>query len=153
MATSFIPNSSPAIGPTSTLSSAPLKEQNNASISVVATLKFAKAIRSLLLSFFNAERPTLNTQCSIRTVGRSMLDVERWVFLFSRRVKGAWWPSRSSKPLSVRKSRGRFDSCPLRQSPFVGEAVSFPSGTTAPYLQFQIQKGGDVACRVNGSGV
>src|SRR5262249_24358910 len=33
-----------------------------------------------------------------------------------RRVKGAWWPSRSSKPLSSRLAgRGRFDSYPLRQ--------------------------------------
>ena len=31
-----------------------------------------------------------------------------------RRVKGAWWPSRSSKPSLPRKWRGRFDSYPLR---------------------------------------
>jgi hypothetical protein len=31
-------------------------------------------------------------------------------------VKGAWWPSRSSKPSSPRKWRGRFDSYPLRLS-------------------------------------
>jgi hypothetical protein len=30
------------------------------------------------------------------------------------RVRGAWWPSRSSKPSSPRKWRGRFDSYPLR---------------------------------------
>src|SRR6266542_1420020 len=35
-----------------------------------------------------------------------------------RRVKGAWWPSRSSKPSSPRKWRGRFDSYPLRLSIF-----------------------------------
>ena len=35
---------------------------------------------------------------------------------FSRRVKGAWWPPRSSKPLSVCfAGRGKFDSYPLRQ--------------------------------------
>ena len=33
---------------------------------------------------------------------------------FSRRVKGAWWPSRSSKSPSVFTGRGRFDSYPLR---------------------------------------
>src|SRR5690242_15693654 len=75
-------------------------------------------------------------------------------FHFFRRVKGAWWPSRSSKPLSVRYSpgRGRFDSYPLRLLIFdfrfsildswtspnsvpaavralsVGEAASFPLG-------------------------
>jgi hypothetical protein len=33
-----------------------------------------------------------------------------------RRVMGAWWPSRSSKPLSARfAGRGKFDSYPLRQ--------------------------------------
>jgi hypothetical protein len=32
----------------------------------------------------------------------------------SRRVKGAWWPSRSSKSPSVFTGRGRFDSYPLR---------------------------------------
>ena len=32
-----------------------------------------------------------------------------------RRVMGAWWPSRSSKPLSARfTGRGKFDSYPLR---------------------------------------
>src|SRR5262245_56501593 len=32
------------------------------------------------------------------------------------RVNGAWWPARSSKPLSIRQllDRGRFDSYPLR---------------------------------------
>jgi hypothetical protein len=36
-------------------------------------------------------------------------------YLDPRRVTGAWWPPRSSKPLAVRISdRGRFDSYPLR---------------------------------------
>ena len=35
---------------------------------------------------------------------------------FPRRVMGAWWPSRSSKPLLARfTGRGVFDSLPLRQ--------------------------------------
>lgn len=39
----------------------------------------------------------------------------RWTSSFPWRVKGAWWPSRSSKPLSARSAgRGRFDSYPLR---------------------------------------
>src|SRR5436190_23352108 len=33
------------------------------------------------------------------------------------RVKGAWWPSRSSKPSSLSNWRDRFDSYPLRQIP------------------------------------
>src|SRR4051812_19686318 len=38
-------------------------------------------------------------------------------FCPSRRVNGAWWPARSSKPLSIpqARDRGRFDSYPLRQ--------------------------------------
>jgi hypothetical protein len=56
-----------------------------------------------------------NVQRSIRSVGRWTLNVVRWaLFLSSRRVKGAWWPSRSSKPSSVSNGRGRFDSYPLR---------------------------------------
>jgi hypothetical protein len=48
--------------------------------------------------------------------------------LIPRRVTGAWWPPRSSKPLAVRISdRGRFDSYPLR-------LIS---------LQAEIFKGGD----------
>src|SRR5439155_10592312 len=54
----------------------------------------------------------------------SVFLIRRWVapspfrrFAVSflrRRVKGAWWPSRSSKPSSPCKWRGRFDSYPLR---------------------------------------
>ena len=47
----------------------------------------------------------------------SVFDVQGSAFypcLF-RRVMGAWWPSRSSKPLSARfTGRGMFDSYPLR---------------------------------------
>jgi hypothetical protein len=45
--------------------------------------------------------------------GLRLVPVRLGLFAF-RRVKGAWWPSRSSKPSSVRKDRGRFDSYPLR---------------------------------------
>ena len=53
-------------------------------------------------------------------VGRWTLSVRRWAFSASWRVKGAWWPSRSSKPLLVRQppGRGRFDSYPLRHPIF-----------------------------------
>ncbi len=49
------------------------------------------------------------------------------VSVLFRRVKGAWWPSRSSKPLSVRlrPRRDRFDSCPLRHFP-IGDS-QFPN--------------------------
>ena len=46
--------------------------------------------------------------------------------LANRRVKGAWWPSRSSKPLSVRSAgRGRFDSYPLRRFIFEFQPPNF----------------------------
>src|SRR5262245_34732545 len=112
MANCSIPNSSPANGRISTRSSRRSRKQDSASISVA---------ESRLLRLFNAQRSTLNAQRSIHLVGRWMLDcllakafgVERWAFSLWR-VKGAWWPSRSSKPSSPRKWRGRFDSYPLR---------------------------------------
>ena len=65
------------------------------------------------------------------------------------RVKGAWWPSRSSKPLSSRLTgRGRFDSYPLRQT-----TLDFRFTRRGPSIFFQsqiairkskIMKGGDV---------
>ena len=105
MANSSIPNSSPANGRISIRSSRRSRKQNSASISVA---------ESRLLRLFNARRSTLNAKRSIQKVGRWVLDVGRWAFSLSGRVKGAWWPSRSSKPSSLRKWRGRFDSYPLR---------------------------------------
>jgi hypothetical protein len=113
MANCSIPSSTPAIGRISTPLSRRSRKQNSAaSISV-------QPIAPWPLGFFNAQRSTLNVQYSIQTVGRWMLGVERWAF-FSWRVKGAWWSSRSSKPLSAphTRSRGRFDSYPLRHSIF-----------------------------------
>jgi hypothetical protein len=113
MANCSIPSSTPAIGRISTPSSRRSRKQNNAtSISL-------QAIAPWPLGFFNVQLSTLNAQYSIQTVGRWMLGVERWAF-FSWRVKGAWWSSRSSKPLSVphTRGRGRFDSYPLRHSIF-----------------------------------
>ena len=56
-----------------------------------------------------------------RTSSRMSSPSSEYCFLsylfppFSRRVMGAWWSPRSSKPLSARLSgRGRFDSFPLR---------------------------------------
>jgi hypothetical protein len=119
MANCSIPSSTPAIGRISTPLSRRSRKQNNASTAFFAALSLTKAIETQTLSLFNARRPTLNAQCSIQTVGRWMLGVERWAF-FSWRVKGAWWSSRSSKPLSVphTRGRGRFDSYPLRHSIF-----------------------------------
>ncbi len=60
----------------------------------------------------------LRLRCWCAAIGCWALDVGCWMFGLrpSRRVTGAWWPSRSSKPLSVRfTGRGGFDSYPLRQ--------------------------------------
>ena len=73
----------------------------------------------------NIQHPTSNTQrngmlrrrCRCLAIGIWALDVEGWMFFSCplRRVMGAWWPSRSSKPLSARSTgRGMFDSYPLR---------------------------------------
>ena len=86
----------------------------------------------------------------------------------SRRVKGAWWPSRSSKSPSTRKSRGRFDSYPLRQISGWDELrkqesrKKIPAKTSAPLPSFfllscfpdsflPLTKGGGPACRVSRS--
>jgi hypothetical protein len=121
-----IRNFSPATGPISTPWSAQLRKSNSPSEGFFGAVGLTIVVESWMLRLFNAQHPTLNTQRSIQTAECWMLDhllanpfgVGRWAFPSSRRVKGAWWPSRSSKPLSVRKSRGRFDSCPLRQSIF-----------------------------------
>ena len=114
MANCSIPNSSPVSGRISTKSSRRSRRRNSAATSFLIARSRAKPSRSWASSFFNAQRPTPNAQRSIQTIRRWMLDVGRWTFSFSGRVKGAWWPSRSSKPSSPCKRRGRFDSYPLR---------------------------------------
>jgi hypothetical protein len=122
MANCSIPNSTPATGRTSTTSSRRSRKQSSSSGCFFPDGRLSKRSRSWAVEFFNAQRSTLNAQRSIQIVGRWMLDacsrfirVGRWTFSFSGRVKGAWWPSRSSKPSSSRLAgRGRFDSYPLR---------------------------------------
>ena len=124
MANCSIPNSSPANGRISTRSLRASRKQNRTAAPYQA-LGSTKAIKRWSSGFFNAERSTLNFQRSIQTVESWMLDFGRWKFSFSGRVKGAWWPSRSSKPSSPRKWRGRFDSYPLRQIIFDGRCLKF----------------------------
>src|SRR5881296_594160 len=114
MANCSIPNSTPATGRTSTLSLRRLKNSSRASASFLEAFGLTNATLAWTLRFFNVQRSTLNAQRSIQIIGRWMLDVGRWTFSSPWRVKGAWWPSRSSKPSSPRKWRGRFDSYPLR---------------------------------------
>ena len=121
MANCSIPNSSPVSGRISTKSLKRSRRRNNSAAAFDA-LRLTGVAESNLFRHFNAQRSTLNAQRSIQTIGRWMLDrllakafgVGRWEFSFSGRVKGAWWPSRSSKPSSPRKCRDRFDSYPLR---------------------------------------
>ena len=114
MANCSIPSFKPANGRISTTSPRPSKKQNRTAARCQA-LSSTNAIGRWSLGFFKAQRSTLNVQRSIQTVESWTLDVGRWVFSTIRRVKGAWWPSRSSKPSSLRKWRSRFDSYPLRE--------------------------------------
>ena len=109
MANCSIPNSSPASGRISTRSLRRSRKQNR------QPLSFVSAIRHSAFSVqTRRQAAALQSALSAREIRHWMLDVERWEFSAIRRVKGAWWPSRSSKPSSPRKWRGRFDSYPLR---------------------------------------
>jgi hypothetical protein len=143
MANCSIPSSTPAIGRISTPLSRRSRKQNNAASIPQQT------IAPPPLGFFNAQRSTLNAQYLIQSVGRWMLDVGRWAF-FSWRVKGAWWSSRSSKPLSAphTRGRGRFDSYPLRHSVFDFRFAIFDCARSSRViffvhkLKFENQKSG-----------
>ena len=150
MANCSIPNSTPASGRISTRSLKRSKKQNNRtglafpvldtrSRSIAAFLARAAClgVRRLDATF---ERRTSNSghrpsKCQLHgeehhNFGHWKLDVRRSTFSFFRRVKGAWWPSRSSKPSSSRKWRGRFDSYPLRHfiSHLRFSSADWPSG-------------------------
>jgi hypothetical protein len=106
MANCSIPNSSPANGRTLTRSSRLSKKLNKR-----ASFQFPLVTRCA--SHFEKRRHAAALRA--QKIRRWMFDVGCSAFSSSRRVKGAWWPSRSSKPSSSRKWRGRFDSYPLRQ--------------------------------------
>src|ERR1051325_2613451 len=64
-----------------------------------------------------------------RNSGRSRMDFAGQAITLTgvrrRRVKSAWWPPRSSKPLSARYAgRGVFDSLPLRQTSRTADQAS-----------------------------
>jgi len=110
MANCSIPNSSPATGRISTRSLRRSGRQNSQSIAC------ASVNHGWWLGVRKRRQATaLQRALRARKIRRWRLNVERWKFSANRRVKGAWWPSRSSKPSSPRKWRGRFDSYPLRQ--------------------------------------
>ena len=115
MANCSIPNSSPVSGRISMTSLRRSRKQNSAATSFLVARSRAKPIPCSASSLFKSQRPTPNAQRSIQTIRHWTFDVQHCEFSAVRRVKGAWWPSRSSKPSSPRKWRGRFDSYPLRQ--------------------------------------
>jgi hypothetical protein len=119
MESSSIPSSKPVTGRTSTPWLNKSRRLSNCSFVQAAHSAFgvSSAVQCLSIKDFNVQRSTPNAQRPIQPVrvGRWTLNVERWALVFfSGRVKGAWWPSRSSKPSPVSNGRGRFDSYPLR---------------------------------------
>jgi hypothetical protein len=143
MANCSIPNSIPANGRISTRSSRrSRKASKRARFS-------ARLISNWPKQTSNAEHRTskLESRTHLK-VPHWMLDVGRSTFSSLRRVKGAWWPSRSSKPSSSRKWRGRFDSYPLRAS-FCSSCSRFavrnvPVAHRATATAAEFRKGGDL---------
>ena len=130
MANYSIPNSTPAIGRISTPLSRQSRKQNN-------SVARDGPVSLRPVAEFGASRP-FNPQRSIRRVRRWMLDrllakasgVERllaiyrsWVFPFCWRVKGAWWSSRSSKPLSVPRTGTEIGSIPILSARFLAASL------------------------------
>jgi hypothetical protein len=149
MANCSIPNSIPANGRISTRSSRRSRKRSSKAARYEA-LSPTKAVGPWSSGFFNAQRSTLKAQRSIQTVESWALDVGRSAFSSIWRVKGAWWPSRSSKPSSSRKWRGRFDSYPLRPffcsscSRFAVRNVPRPVAHRVTATATEFRKGGDI---------
>ena len=142
MANCSIPNSTPATGRTSTTSSRQSKKLNSDG-------RFCACVIRYSTSVVEKRRQAVALQMALRArkIRRWTLDVQRWTFSSFWRVKGAWWPSRSSKPSSSRLAgRGRFDSYPLRSFPVVPLAVWLCETRASPTgrrLQWSLVKGGE----------
>jgi hypothetical protein len=136
MANCSIPNSSPASGRISTRSLRRSRRQNSEAIACTFVnrgwwLDLRKRRQAAILqSALRARKIRRRTLDSLPRF--SFYGVERWEFSAIGRVKGAWWPSRSSKPPSPRKWRGRFDSYPLREFESVPVAVSLCETRACP---------------------
>jgi hypothetical protein len=116
MANCSIPNSSPASGRISTRSLRRSRKQNSqprASVSVIRRSVFRLQGRRQVRHLESVRWRTgaFQSETAARKIQSAIPNRQSAI----RRVKGAWWPSRSSKPSSPRKWRGRFDSYPLRQ--------------------------------------
>jgi hypothetical protein len=115
MANCFIPNSSLASGRISTRSLRRSGKQNSqpgASVSVIRRSAFSLQERLQLrrLESVRWQTAAFKSGTAARKIQSAIPNRQSAI----RRVKGAWWPSRSSKPSLLRKWRGRFDSYPLR---------------------------------------
>ena len=115
MANCSIPNSSPASGRISTRSLRRSRKQNSqprASVSVIRCSAFSfqkrRQVRNVESGLWRTA--AFQSGTAARKIQSAIPNRQSPI----RRVKGAWWPSRSSKPSSPRKWRGRFDSYPLR---------------------------------------
>ena len=129
MANCSIPSSTPASGRISTPSLKRLRKQNNQPRGLFSARRRgiqkrhrAAALQSALRSQ-EIQSATGNRQPRrgiAETEGKAVTGSGERARAASEfqsaiwRVKGAWWPSRSSKPSSPCKWRGRFDSYPLR---------------------------------------
>jgi hypothetical protein len=140
MANCSIPNSNPASGRISTTSLKPLRKQNSqprACVSVIRRTVFSvqkrRQVREGELVTWPRQVGTVQSvpraqriQSTVGSRADGIGETEGKAAMgsgeptsFNRRsaiwrVKGAWWPSRSSKPSSPYKWRGGFDSYPLR---------------------------------------
>jgi hypothetical protein len=136
MANCSIPSSTPAIGRISTPSSRRSRRQNDREAncgSRVANCRLesgvkpphskARSARKMPAPFHRFAVSPFHSSAALQSALRAQ-SVRRWGLCCSWRVKGAWWPSRSSKPSSPRKWRGRFDSYPLRLFFVTSVAVS-----------------------------
>jgi hypothetical protein len=142
MANCSIPNSIPANGRISTKSLGQSRKKNKkrrASISAIRRGAFSFRQRcqichgeSLLWRITALQNP-LRAQ-RIQSAICNLISAI-W------RVKGAWWPSRSSKPSSSRKWRDRFDSYPLRRIIF---ELRFSIAMWSPPCGRYNGKGGDI---------
>jgi hypothetical protein len=110
-----IPNSSPASGRISMRSLRRSRKQNSqprASVSVIRGSAFSLQGQRQVRHVESILWRTAPFQSAL--LGRKIQSLIHNRQSAIRRVKGAWWSSRSSKPSSPRKWRGRFDSYPLR---------------------------------------
>ena len=155
MANCSIPNSILANGRTSTRSSRRSRKRNNqraASVVVIprwdSSVQKRRQVRHGESVLWRTA--ALQTALSARRTRRWTFDVTRSVFSAIWRVKGAWWPSRSSKPPSSRLAgRDRFDSYPLRHLIFDLRFSIFDCTVATALRAVQAFEGGDLRCRVS----